>query len=126
MTQLLVPFRSNRARRLAADRAVRAARKAGQADKDTPSAGPSAATKKRRAARKAALLAKLAASGSIKPPDPERWLPKHLRSGAKKKGKARKGYVGSGAQGTAEGSSKETAKLDAFARAQVFFFFFLH
>jgi hypothetical protein len=36
-----------------------------------------------------ASLSLLAASGSTKPPDPERWLPKHLRSGAKKKGKAR-------------------------------------
>ena len=114
----------------AADRAaVRAERKAADKDKTTKdsAAGPSKATKKRRAARKAALLAKLTASGALKspPPDPERWLPKHLRSGAKKKGKGRRaGYVGSGAQGTAEGSSKETAKLDAFARAQVCYYYY--
>jgi len=109
--------KSNRVRRLVADKA---AAKAEKKKIETPEA-LSAAAKRRRAKRKAAHLKKLLDLGKYDPkrpvqPDPERWLAKQMRSSfRRKRGKGAGKF--SGAQGGG-GDSKDAAKLDAYARAQ--------
>jgi hypothetical protein len=83
---------------------------------------------KLRAKRKALLLAKMKASGKydvvgIPPPDPDRWIPKHLRRRGRKVAAAKYGVQAGktnvssgGAQGTA-GLEKVTEALDAKAKA---------
>ena len=80
--------------------------------------------RRKHAKRKAAHILKLIGAGSYDPlrpvaPDPERWVPKKLRSTFRRRRKRAEGALrgGQGA-GTGAGSLKDAAKLDAYARAQ--------
>ncbi|CAM9537632.1 unnamed protein product [Ectocarpus sp. 6 AP-2014] len=76
---------------------------------------------KKRAKKRAKYIAKLVEDGKIDPtkpvpkPDPERWIPRSHRAYGKR-GRKRNKFVG--AQGSGDGAAKDTAKLDALARAQ--------
>lgn len=76
-----------------------------------------ASVRRRRDKLKAAHLKKLEERGDMttKPPDPERWLPKKLRSYNKRGRKNQRGKL-SGAQGVDANFSKDVAKLDIAAR----------
>ncbi|CAN0220394.1 unnamed protein product, partial [Scytosiphon promiscuus] len=76
---------------------------------------------RKRAKKRAKYIAKLVEEGKIDPtkpipkPDPERWIPRSHRAYGKR-GRKRNKFVG--AQGSGDGAAKDTAKLDALARAQ--------
>lgn len=76
---------------------------------------------RKRAKKRAKYIAKLVQDGKIDPtkpapkPDPERWIPRSHRAYGKR-GKKRNKFVG--AQGSGDGANKDTAKLDAHAKAQ--------
>eukprot|EP00752_Nemacystus_decipiens_P006033 g5448.t1 len=76
---------------------------------------------RKRAKKRAKYIAKLVEEGKIDPtkpipkPDPERWIARSHRAYGKR-GRKRNKFVG--AQGSGDGAAKDTAKLDALARAQ--------
>lgn len=108
----------------AAAAAAPAAAAAGGAKK-ARSARAARRTAAKRAKAKAALLAKLKASGKfdllgLPVPDPERWLPKRERAAFKKRARKAGPATGKGgSQGVTGGAATEalTASLDAKARA---------
>ncbi|CAN0225353.1 unnamed protein product [Pylaiella littoralis] len=76
---------------------------------------------RKRAKKRAKYIAELVEKGKIDPtkpvpkPDPERWIARSHRAYGKR-GRKRNKFVG--AQGSGDGAAKDTAKLDALARAQ--------
>lgn len=99
-------------------------RKGGDSAETTtaPRRRSAASTQRRRAKLRAAHLKRLEERGDYDPkhpaaPDPERWLPKKLRSYSKRGRKNQRGKF-SGAQGVDANFSKDVAKLDVAARAK--------